>query len=222
MLALSDLAGLVVLNEIQRRPALFPALQVLTDRKPRRAKFLVLGGASPDLLRQCSESLAGRIGYYALPGLLLREVGARMGSRLWLRGRFPRSFLRTFLERDLPMLGVNVSADSMRHVHGSGRVQARDCGAPASPSDFAAGMICLLSVPIAVIGEAWEAKIRKATRTASRGIQRSSARVAARPTMGCSVATQRVFTYRNNFDQSQRAGLIRSSSASQNEQRRYM
>lgn len=129
MLALSDLAGLVVLDEIQRRPELFPTLRVLADRRPRKAKFLVLGSASPELLRQSSESLAGRIAYYALPGLSLREVGARMESRLWLRGGFPRSFLgrtdaqsmewrvsflRTFLERDLPMLGVNVGAETMR------------------------------------------------------------------------------------------------------------
>lgn len=129
MLALADLRGLVVLDEIQRRPELFPALRVLADRKPRKAKFLVLGSASPELLRQSSESLAGRIAYYALPGLSLREVGARAGLRLWLRGGFPRAFLgrsdaesmewrnaflRTFLERDLPMLGVNVAADTMR------------------------------------------------------------------------------------------------------------
>jgi hypothetical protein len=129
ILALGGLNGLVVLDEIQRRPELFPALRVLADRKPRKARFLVLGSASPELLRQSSESLAGRIAYYALPGLALREVGARLGERLWLRGGFPRAFLarsdadsmewrrdflRTFLERDLPMLGVNVAADTMR------------------------------------------------------------------------------------------------------------
>lgn len=129
MLALSGLRGLIVLDEIQRRPELFPVLRVLADRKPRRARFLVLGSATPELLRQSSESLAGRIAYYVLPGLAMGEVGPKMGTRLWLRGGFPRSFLgrsdresmewrlafvRTFVERDLPMLGVNVAADTLR------------------------------------------------------------------------------------------------------------
>lgn len=140
MLALEARQGLVVLDEIQRRPELFPVLRVLADRRPRRARFLVLGSASPALLRQGSESLAGRIAYYELPGLSLREAGPRMAERLWLRGGFPRSFLarsdaasmewrraflRTFLERDLPALGVNVAAGTMRrfwtmlaHHHG--------------------------------------------------------------------------------------------------------
>jgi len=129
MLGLQGLTGLVVLDEVQRRPELFPVLRVLADRKPVRARFLVLGSAAPDLLRQSSESLAGRIAYYELPGLALREVGAGQANRLWLRGGFPRSFLarsdresmewrqsfiRTFLERDLPALGVNIAADTMR------------------------------------------------------------------------------------------------------------
>src|ERR1700722_5751802 len=129
MLALQGLTGLVVLDEVQRRPELFPVLRVLADRKPVRARFLVLGSAAPDLLRQSSESLAGRIAYYELPGLALREVGFEHADRLWVRGGFPKSFLsrsdresmewrqsfiRTFLERDLPALGVNVAADTMR------------------------------------------------------------------------------------------------------------
>lgn len=129
MLALQGLTGLVVLDEVQRRPELFPVLRVLADRKPSRARFLVLGSAAPDLLRQSSESLAGRIAYYDLPGLSLREVGMENVDRLWVRGGFPRaflarsdresmewrqSFIRTFLERDLPVLGVGVAADTMR------------------------------------------------------------------------------------------------------------
>lgn len=129
MLALGELSGTVIVDEIQRRPELFPALRVLADRRPLKARFLLLGSASPALLRQSSESLAGRIAYYELPGLSLREVGDRMAARLWLRGGFPRaflartdaestewrrSFLRAFLERDLPMLGVNIAADTMR------------------------------------------------------------------------------------------------------------
>jgi len=129
MLALQELKGLVVLDEVQRRPELFPVLRVLADRKPIRTRFLVLGSAAPDLLRQSSESLAGRIAYYELPGLAVREVGFEHADRLWVRGGFPKAFLarsdresmewrqafiRTFLERDLPALGVNIAADTMR------------------------------------------------------------------------------------------------------------
>ena len=74
-LVLEGLRGLVVIDEVQRRPDLFPILRVLADRRPRRARFLVLGSASPDLLRQSSETLAGRINYYRLGGLGLDEVG---------------------------------------------------------------------------------------------------------------------------------------------------
>ncbi len=139
-LALSDLQGLVVLDEVQRRPDLFPVLRVLADRRPTRARFLVLGSASPELLRQSSETLAGRISYYNLPGFLLSEVREGSLQKLWLRGGFPRSFLarslrdsrtwresfvRTFLERDLPQLGIRIGATTLRrfwtmlaHWHG--------------------------------------------------------------------------------------------------------
>ena len=121
LLALSPLKGLVVLDEVQRRPELFPSLRVMADRRPRPARFLVLGSASPDLLRQSSESLAGRIAFYELSGLSLEEAGSKHIDQLWLRGGFPRSFtarshaesyrwrrdfVRTFLERDLSQLGV--------------------------------------------------------------------------------------------------------------------
>ena len=129
MLALADLRGLVILDEVQRRPNLFPVLRVLADRKPKPARFLVLGSASPDLLRQSSETLAGRISYYELPGLSLDEVGLQRLQNLWLRGGFPSSFLarthadsrlwresfvQTFLERDLPQLGIRVSSATLR------------------------------------------------------------------------------------------------------------
>jgi predicted AAA+ superfamily ATPase len=129
MLALQEPKGLVVLDEMQRRPELFPVLRVLADRKPVRTRFLVLGSAAPDLLRQSSESLAGRIAYYELPGLTVREVGFEHADRLWVRGGFPKAFLarseresmewrqafiRIFLERDLPALAVNIAADTMR------------------------------------------------------------------------------------------------------------
>ncbi len=139
MLALESLRGLVVLDEVQRRPEIFPTLRVLADR-PRGARFLVLGSASPDLLRQTSETLAGRIAFHELGGLSLEEVTPRKSNDLWLRGGFPRSFVAstlagslrwrqgfidTFLERDLPQLGVRVPGTTLRrfwsmlaHVHG--------------------------------------------------------------------------------------------------------
>ena len=138
--ALSPLRGLVVLDEVQRRPELFPYLRVLADRRPLPARFLVLGSASPALLRQASESLAGRVEVVGLGGFSLGEVGAERLTRHWLRGGFPRSFLarsaadshawrrqliQTFLERDLPQLGVSVPATALlrfwtmlAHVHG--------------------------------------------------------------------------------------------------------
>lgn len=128
-LTLSPIQGLVIFDEIQRRPELFPVLRVLADRPGSDTKFLVLGSASPDLLRQSSESLAGRIGYDRLHGLALDEVGPPALDRLWLRGGFPRSFLapgeaesfewrrsflQTFLERDLPQLGIRTPAETLR------------------------------------------------------------------------------------------------------------
>lgn len=140
MLALSGLRGLVVLDEVQRRPDLFPVLRVLADRPRGGARFLVLGSASPDLLRQSSETLAGRIHYHHLDGLSRDEVGTGNTSKLWLRGGFPKSYLarsdarsmdwrlefvETFLHRDLPSLGITVSAETIRtfwmmlaHYHG--------------------------------------------------------------------------------------------------------
>jgi hypothetical protein len=121
MFALGDLRGLVVIDEVQRQPELFPMLRVLADRKPLPARFLILGSASPELLRQSSESLAGRIALVEMGGFNLSELGAEDMRRLWWRGRFPRSFLakseaacrawqenfiQTFLERDIRQFGV--------------------------------------------------------------------------------------------------------------------
>lgn len=137
---LERLTGLVVLDEIQHRPELFELLRVLVDRPDNAARFLVLGSASPRLVRGASETLAGRVGFVDLGGLDLEEVGAEHQQRLWSRGGFPRSFLapddtasaawraafvRTFLERDLPQLGISIPAESLRrfwtmiaHAHG--------------------------------------------------------------------------------------------------------
>ncbi len=139
-LALEPLDGLVVIDEVQNRPEIFPILRVLVDRPENPARFLVLGSASPELLQQSSESLAGRILYHELTGFTLDEVGVEALDNLWLRGGFPRSvlaastaestawrrgFVHTFLERDLPQLGVKIPPLTLRrfwsmlaHYHG--------------------------------------------------------------------------------------------------------
>ena len=128
MLALKDLRGLVVIDEVQRLPELFPVLRVLVDRPGLPSRFLILGSASPGLLRQGSETLAGRIFYHQLNGFSLDEIGPENHERLWLRGGFPRSYLtrthaesaewrqafvRTFLERDIPQLGINIRSTTL-------------------------------------------------------------------------------------------------------------
>jgi uncharacterized protein len=140
MTALQDLHGLVVIDEVQRRPDLFPILRVLVDRTPLPARFLVLGSASPDLLRQSTESLAGRISIITMSGFNLAEVGKEAQNQLWRRGGFPLSFtaageessfewrkdfVRTFLERDIPQFGFNIPSTSLfrfwsllAHYHG--------------------------------------------------------------------------------------------------------
>jgi len=139
LLAFESAEQLVVLDEVQRAPALFPLLRVLVDRNPSR-RYLMLGSASPDLLRLSSESLAGRIEYLDLSGFSIGEVPVTDQRRLWLRGGFPRSYLadsdsdsaawresfvRTFLERDLGQLDLGPNATAMRrfwtmlaHYHG--------------------------------------------------------------------------------------------------------
>ncbi len=129
MRTLGGLEGLVVLDEIQRQPELFEVLRVLVDRPDHSTRFLVLGSASPRLVTGVSETLAGRVGTVDLSGFLLAEVGPVELDRLWLRGRFPRSFLaadeeasfawreafvRTFLERDIPQLGISIPAEALR------------------------------------------------------------------------------------------------------------
>jgi uncharacterized protein len=140
MLTLRPLRGLVILDEIHRLPGLFTILRVLADRPRRPARFLVLGSASPELLQQSAETLAGRIAYHELSGFTLGEIGAKDQERLWLRGGFPRSYLahslaesfewrsqfvQTFLERDMPQLGLTVKPVTLRrfwtmlaHYHG--------------------------------------------------------------------------------------------------------
>ena len=138
-LALEPLEGLIVVDEIQRSPELFPLLRVLIDRNRRRQQYLILGSASRELIRQSSETLAGRIAYLELPPFTAVEAGD--ASRLWLRGGFPpaylaptdgdsmvwrKAYVTTFLERDVPALGIDFAAHTMRrfwmmlaHWHGN-------------------------------------------------------------------------------------------------------
>lgn len=129
--ALESLGGLIVIDEVQRRPNLFPLLRVLADAARPGRRFLILGSATPDLLRQGSETLAGRIAIVDMAGFDLGEVGAVALGRLWWRGGFPRSFLarsnaasvawrqdfiRTFLERDMLQLGVRIPPPALRRL----------------------------------------------------------------------------------------------------------
>lgn len=128
-MALAPLKGLVVIDEVQRKPELFPLLRVLADRRPLPAKFLILGSAGPELLKQSSESLAGRIETVSMGGFSLSEVGAPHLQRHWLRGGFPPSYLssdetdsvawrkqftQTFLERDVPQMGFRIPAQALK------------------------------------------------------------------------------------------------------------
>ena len=139
-LVLGSLTGLVVLDEIQLMPELFSVLRVLVDRPESQAQYLILGSASPALVKQASETLAGRVEFVELSGFNFSEVGVEVWEQLWVRGGFPRAYLsasdedsqtwregyiRTFLERDIPQLGITIPATAMRrfwtmlaHYHG--------------------------------------------------------------------------------------------------------
>jgi predicted AAA+ superfamily ATPase len=139
-LVLSELSGRVVLDDIQMMPTLFNVLRVLVDRSANKAQFIILGNASPSLVEDVSESLAGRVEFIELTGFDLSEIGSMEWKRLWLRGGYPRSFLagseedsqawregfiRTFLQRDIPQLGFSIPAATVRrfwtmlgHYHG--------------------------------------------------------------------------------------------------------
>lgn len=138
-LTLEALSGLIVIDEVQRVPELFPLLRYLVDTRPDQ-RYLILGSASRDLLQQSSESLAGRIAYHELGGFRLEDVGVDAWRTLWWRGGLPRSFaaasdaashrwrehyITTFLERDIPQLGIDIPAATLRrfwtmlcHYHG--------------------------------------------------------------------------------------------------------
>jgi len=139
-LMLGSLKGIVILDEIQEMPEIFKVLRVLVDHPKNKARFLILGSASPQIVKNVSETLAGRVEFIELSGFDLQETGADSTQTLWLRGGFPRSFLaefdedsmawregfiRTFLERDIPHFGISIPSVAMRrfwtmlaHYHG--------------------------------------------------------------------------------------------------------
>ncbi|MBP7831225.1 MAG: ATP-binding protein [Kiritimatiellae bacterium] len=174
--ALAPLRGLVVIDEVQRKPELFRVLRVLADRRPRPARFLILGSASAGIVRGVSESLAGRVSFVDVSGFSLAEVGARRARRLWWRGGFPRAytaasdavsaqwredFIHTVLERDLPALGITIPAATLRrfwtmvaHYHGqkwNAAELARSLGTSEPTArrylDLLSGMFLLRQLP---------------------------------------------------------------------------
>ena len=184
MTALRPLEGLVVIDEVQRRPELFPVLRVLADRRAKPARFLILGSASGDLLRQSSESLAVRMERIGIGGFSLREVGARAGQTLWRRGGFPLSyladseadslawrkqFMQTLLERDFPQWGVRVPAAALlrfwtmlAHYHGQVWNAAEHARALGVSESTCRRYLDLLSDALMIrILQPWHANLRK-------------------------------------------------------------
>lgn len=155
-LLLGSLSGLVVMDEVQLLPELFNVLRVMADRSGHAVRYLILGSASPQIVKKVSETLAGRIEFVDMGGFNLTEVLYEERDRLWLRGGFPRSFLaeseadslawregfiRTFLERDIPQLGITIPSTAMRrfwtmlaHLHGQ-TWNASDIGRSMGLSD---------------------------------------------------------------------------------------
>ncbi len=184
MTALGPLQGLVVIDEVQRRPDLFPTLRVLADRKEADARFLILGSASGDLLRQSSESLAGRVEQVVISGFSLAELGSGSIERAWRRGAFPLSyladneedsvswrkhFIQTLLERDFPQWGVRVPAVALRrfwsmlaHYHGQTWNAAEPARAMGVSESTTRRYLDLLSDALMVRQlQPWHANLRK-------------------------------------------------------------
>lgn len=121
--------ALIIIDEIQRMPSIFPLLRALVDKKKTAGRFLILGSASPELIRHSSESLAGRIIYHELSPFIFREIDGRKIQKLWLRGGYPKSylsgddeesftwreaFIKTYLEMDIPQFGIRIPAQQLR------------------------------------------------------------------------------------------------------------
>jgi uncharacterized protein len=184
MTALSPLQGLVVIDEIQNRPDLFPVLRVLIDRSNNTGQYLILGSAAMNLLRQASQSLAGRLEVIELSGFSLQEVGAKLLDKHWRRGGFPRSyiadseagsfkwrqdFVRSYLERELPQLDLRVSARTLQrlwtmlaHYHGQIRNMA-ELGRALSTSEKTSGHYIDLLEDLFMIRQLqpWHANLKK-------------------------------------------------------------
>ncbi len=183
-LALRPLEGLVIIDEVQRKPDLFPLLRVLADRKDTSTKFLILGSASPELIQDGSESLAGRIAFHELAGFSLGDVGPDYLDNLWVRGGYPRSFLsmeteysvewreqfiKTYLERDLSELGFGIPSTTLRrfwsmlaHYHGQ-TLNYSELGRslPASDNTVRSYVDILASTYMVMVLQPWFENISK-------------------------------------------------------------
>lgn len=183
-LMLQHQKGLIILDEVQRKPDLFPILRVLVDQPDFQGTFLILGSASPQLVKGVSESLAGRVAFIEMGGFGLMEIGSERFERLWSRGGFPRSFLaasdelsfkwrrdfiQTFLERDIPQLGISIPAMTLRrfwtmvaHYHGNiwnAAELARSLGSSEATMRRYLDILCgtFLLRPL----QPWDANLRK-------------------------------------------------------------
>lgn len=183
-LMLQHQKGLIILDEVQRKPDLFPILRVLVDQPDFQGTFLILGSASPQLVKSVSESLAGRVAFIEMGGFGLMEIGSERFERLWSRGGFPRSFLaasdelsfkwrrdfiQTFLERDIPQLGISIPAMTLRrfwtmvaHYHGNiwnAAELARSLGSSEATMRRYLDILCgtFLLRPL----QPWDANLRK-------------------------------------------------------------
>ena len=184
MTALEPLQGLIVIDEVQRRPELFPVLRVLVDRKSFAGQFFILGSASGALLRQSSETLAGRMEMLRLRGFSLQELGENTQQKHWLRGGFPLSylaaneadslawrkgFIQTLLERDFPQWGVRTAATTLwrfwtmlAHYHGQTWNAAEFARALGVSESTVRRYLDLLSDALMVRQlQPWHANIRK-------------------------------------------------------------
>ncbi len=198
-LALEGLQGLVIIDEVQRKPELFPVLRVLADRPTQPCRFLILGSVVPELRFQAAESLAGRIRYVELAGFDATEVGFGFEQidRLWLRGGFPKSFLaeddqvsfdwrlhftRTFLERDVPALGLNIPSERLRrfwtmvaHYHGQVWNASEIAGSLGVSSHTVSNYLDLLTSALLVRQlPAWHDNVGKRVRRAPKVYLRDS------------------------------------------------
>ena len=193
MFTLEGTAGLVIIDEVQRKPDLFPVLRVLVDRNSEKTKYLILGSASPHLVKNVSESLAGRVAFIEMDGFDIREISGDNFNKLWIRGGFPNSylaktdaasirwrndFIKTFLERDIPQLGISIPAMTIRrfwtmtaHFHGQIWNAAEFARSLGRSEDF---VRCLCSKTSATLVRKYQKTSNQITKDIHKG-QRSAA-----------------------------------------------